>query len=215
MPKVVIELQHYATVVGAVFFGAVVAYFTQQNPGSVIVALSHWNTAEPILVGGVMAGLVAVAGWLQKSILVPAPPAPPSGGQPVPIEAKLVELKVPPAPAARNERRRMRWVPVIALAGIAACTTAELQKVSTVTNASGEVCEIVVQATDPALAPLCATAVAVTNAILALGQQYAVAISTDAGASDAGPTVGFSGVVTNDALYGYLAAHGTKTVNEK
>lgn len=213
----------------AVAFGSGAEAFLQAEPAATLAqAFTNMATLHSIEMGALSAGAmtaVAFLGAYLKSFHVDVPGGAGTGVAPVAAKAAVVIPVVPPGRDQRGEFRGLDMgrfllrgaAPAAGLLFVvlAACTTAELQKASTVTNASGQVCEIVVQAIDPSLAPLCATAQAVANAILALGQQYVVASTPDAGASDAGPAVGLSAVVTNDSLYRYLAAHGTKTVLDK
>lgn len=207
---------------GSAIVVAVLAYLQAQPAATILGALSSLANFKTLAMGAIAVAISTAVHLLQNSIVGPTSAAGGGSGSAT-VSAKVIVPPVPPAPV-RNERRaldmgRFLLRPALAamalVALVAACTTAQFQKATTVTNASGQVCEIVVQATDPSLAPLCATAVAVTQAIIALGQQYALASASDAGASDAGPAAGFSAVVTNDSLYAYLAQHGAKTVNER
>jgi hypothetical protein len=77
--------------------------------------------------------------------------------------------------------------------GETACTASQIKSA---TDASGAICQIVVQATDPALVPLCVTA-----------QQLAEAIETLVGKDG-----GVGAAPSSDAIYQYLSSHGARPV---
>ena len=79
------------------------------------------------------------------------------------------------------------------------CTKAQLGTANTVVDVAGNVCQVIVAATDPKLAPLCTTATEVASAVTAL-----IAGSAPAANATYSPS--------NDEIYQYLAAHGAKYV---
>lgn len=92
----------------------------------------------------------------------------------------------------------------IIVSALTCCTGSTQQRAATAqkyTDAAGAVCEVVVQAADPALAPICTTAVSVAKAIEALVAAKAAA-ATVSTAEIAQPT--------SDEIYQYLVAHGAQ-----
>ncbi len=79
------------------------------------------------------------------------------------------------------------------------CTPGQLGTANTVIDVAGNVCQVIVAATDPKLAPLCTTAGAVADAIAALIKAHSGAAST-----------GVPYQPSNDEVYTYLATHGAK-----
>ncbi len=103
---------------------------------------------------------------------------------------------------------------IIALTAIAslvtACTAAQLQTATTITQSGEGVCEVVLTVADPLLAPLCTTVADVESAIQAL-----IAVATPVTVADAGVVATQKLVVTQPTtaqVYQYLLAHGAKTV---
>lgn len=87
------------------------------------------------------------------------------------------------------------------------CTGTAQQRAQTAqkyTDAAGAVCEVVVQAADPALVPICTTATSVAKAIESLMAQKLAAQTTTKPADVTPPT--------NDEIYQWLASHGGQTV---
>jgi hypothetical protein len=106
---------------------------------------------------------------------------------------------------------------LVALAiAAAACTTAQQQTASTVTQSGAAVCEVVFTVADPTLSPLCTTAEAVEEAIQALIASVApVAAPADAGAVAARKLAVATPVhPTNVQIYQYLLAHGAVTLKQ-
>lgn len=87
---------------------------------------------------------------------------------------------------------------VLALAAALAAGCLTKAQTAQLTTAAGGVCQIVVQATDPMLVPLCTTADQIALALEALGANQA-----DAGVSAA---------PMNDQVYSWLKAHGAQPV---
>jgi len=96
--------------------------------------------------------------------------------------------------------KKLLAIAVLAL-GLTAtgCTKAQLGTANTVVDVAGNVCQVIVAATDPKLAPLCTTAVDVASAVTAL-------IGSNAAAAKAAYSP------SNDEIYQYLATHGAKYV---
>jgi len=95
-----------------------------------------------------------------------------------------------------------KLLPLVFLAGLGLSQSACLTKaqVKSLTDASGGLCQVVVQASDPALVPLCVPAQMLAEAIEALVGQ---------GAADAG--VG-APAPSQDAIYTWCKAHGAQPV---
>ncbi len=79
------------------------------------------------------------------------------------------------------------------------CTASQFGTASTVIDVAGNVCQVIVAAADPKLAPLCTTASAVADAIAALIRTRPHGAST-----------GERYQPSNDEVYAYLATHGAK-----
>jgi hypothetical protein len=138
----------------------------------------------------------------------PAPPPPISTTLPTPVDVIVPRLFPGSSPPPRAPSKRLAlfglspWAwPVFALA---ACTPTQAK---TAVDVTGNICEVVVTAADPALAPLCATAQAVADAVLAL-------VGTPAAGSVGTPAAGSVGTpkLAPGAVYAWLAAHGTPKV---
>lgn len=98
-------------------------------------------------------------------------------------------------------------VGAIAVASVGAkCSETQ---VASATDAAGQVCEIVLQATEPQLAPLCVTAADVAKAVEALVAQRAAAAAGDAGLVGAAPYV-----PSRAEIYAYLVGNGAKPVGQ-
>jgi len=96
--------------------------------------------------------------------------------------------------------KKLLIVAVLALGLTASgCTASELGAANTVIDVAGNVCQVIVAATDPKLAPLCTTAGAVADAIAALVKAHASAASA-----------GVPYQPSNDEVYAYLSTHGAK-----
>lgn len=127
-------------------------------------------------------------------------------------------VRMLPGVAGAGARAAMKLLPFVALASVAraavrllvlfvalvalalsvgACLSAA--QVKSLTDASGGLCQVVVQASDPALAPLCVPAQMLAEAIEALVGQ-----AGDAGVGAPPPS--------QDAIYAWCAAHGAKPV---
>jgi len=99
----------------------------------------------------------------------------------------------------------------IALAALATGCTINMQaQAKTITDTAGNVCEVVLQATDPALTPICTTAVAVADAIEALVAQATTVVTADAGAAKASAKPGVTYKPSHTEVYQYLVQHGAK-----
>jgi hypothetical protein len=134
----------------------------------------------------------------------PAPPPPLSTTLPTPVDVIVPRLfpgSKPPPPSAPSKRLALGLALGLALTG---CTATQAK---TAVDATGNICEVVVTAADPALAPLCATAQAVADAVLAL-------VGTPAAGSVGTPAAGSVGTpkLAPGAVYAWLAAHGTPKV---
>ena len=93
-------------------------------------------------------------------------------------------------------------VAVLALT-VSGCNQTQLAGAKTAVDTAGAVCQILVAASDPTLAPLCTTAVQIGDAVTALvGAHVPVT-----GAATDGPYK-----PTNDEVYAYLASHGAKAL---
>lgn len=90
----------------------------------------------------------------------------------------------------------VKLLPLVVLFGLAgaveACSAAQTKLY---TDTAGTLCQVIVTATDPALAPLCTDATSLAEAIEAL-------VGADGGIGAARPS--------QDAIYQYLATHGAK-----
>jgi hypothetical protein len=206
MKTLSIKIPHVVSVIVMAGVGAFISYFTQENPGTLIVALSHWSSAEPMLLSALAAAGATVLPLIQHSILVPV--APPSSGSAVAVDvAGLASLpKTGAVPPGRSERTSLFAFAFPVLALVAACTAAQLASLRSVADSSGAMCSIVVLATDPTLSPLCATPSILADAYEALDAAY-LASKGDAGADAAG--VGSAEFTPNQAaLYAFVASHG-------
>ena len=85
---------------------------------------------------------------------------------------------------------------------LAGCTAAQLATANSVVDVAGNVCQVIIAATDPTLVPVCTTATGIASAITAL---IAAHVPT---AADA--TTPYA--PSNDEVYKYLVAHGAKLV---
>lgn len=81
------------------------------------------------------------------------------------------------------------------------CTAAQLGGAHSIVDVAGDVCQVIVAATDPVLAPLCTTATGIANAVTALLAAHG---PVKAGAEAYAPS--------SDEIYQYLATHGAKYV---
>jgi hypothetical protein len=66
-PSVRYEVQHGLAVLLYAFFGAVVGYLQAEPATAITAAITHWESAKPMLIGAVVAGVVATLGQAQKS----------------------------------------------------------------------------------------------------------------------------------------------------
>ena len=100
--------------------------------------------------------------------------------------------------------KKLLAIAIVALGLTASgCTSSQLHTANTVVDVAGSVCQVIVAATDPKLAPLCTTATDVADAITALIKAHSAAASTGVAYSP-----------SNDEVYAYLAGHGAKLVKQ-
>ena len=105
-----------------------------------------------------------------------------------------------------NMKNIRKAVAALGLISLVACGAGALATATAVTNGAGVACEVVLQATDPALASVCTTAVDVEQAIQAL---IAAHVTTDAGKAVAG-TAPYKPSAAE--IRAYLLAHGAAAV---
>jgi hypothetical protein len=80
---------HWLTLAGSVFVGAVVGYLQSQPTSSIFGALQSWQTAKPLLIGAVVAGVGAVWALAQHTFIAPnSTPTSEGKSKPAPV-AKL------------------------------------------------------------------------------------------------------------------------------
>ena len=91
--------------------------------------------------------------------------------------------------------------------GLVGCTDSQWNVVHGAIDGAGAVCQVVVAATDPKLAPLCTTATAIADAVAAL-----VRIKTHSAADPNAPDGAYT--PSNDEVYTYLANHGARTAKK-
>lgn len=117
-------IPHWVLAVLAAGLGASIGYLEQQSPVSLLVALQHWSTLEPILEGAIGAGVTMIVGMLRREPWLSSGP----GAVSTP-DGSAVILKVPPPPPVQTRTRRSwRFLPAIVLGAIVlsvACTPAE------------------------------------------------------------------------------------------
>jgi hypothetical protein len=183
---------------GSAFLAAAEAYVQAEPSSTLLAAFGSINTAEPLLMGILSAGVVGVLQLAEHSFVAPPPGTRSSGGTVVPFTPS-------PVPAPRNDRRSLlvHLLPSgFALFVVACLSSSELSKLKTATDAAGNVCQIIVTAVDPSLPPLCTTADVIANAI----EAFLASSSADGGATDGG--VGAPSGATRDAVYAWVSSHG-------
>lgn len=71
-PSVRYEVQHVLAVLCYTFAGAAIGYLQTEPATSIASAVAHWDSAKPMLIGAVVAGIVATLGQAQKSFFTMA-----------------------------------------------------------------------------------------------------------------------------------------------
>lgn len=94
--------------------------------------------------------------------------------------------------------------------GTGACTGSQQTTLKAVTDVAGNVCQVVVTATDPSLTPICTTATEIANAIESLIGGHAAALDAGTGGVAGALAVKTDYVPTNAEVYAWLVAHGAK-----
>lgn len=71
-PSVRYEVQHGLAVLLYAFAGAVVGYLQTEPATAITAAITHWDSAKPMLIGAVVAGVIATLAQAQKSFFTAA-----------------------------------------------------------------------------------------------------------------------------------------------
>jgi hypothetical protein len=98
----------------------------------------------------------------------------------------------------------------LTIACVTACTAAELTTAKAITAVVGQVCEVVFVSADPALAPLCTTAVELENAIQQAINEFQTTV-VDGGVASSAPAAK-QHVPANNEVYATLLKRGNSKV---
>jgi hypothetical protein len=103
--KLRFDVWHALILVLTAFVGGFVTYLQQQTPGDLVTALTHWQTARPIVWGAVAGGLAGIIALLKQSPIQKNQPYPPNGDltrngaePPTPVPPAPEEPRVPSSP---------------------------------------------------------------------------------------------------------------------